>query len=127
MLGELGFELGDAPVGEADVGACGLQPFFQRPVVLSELADALLECGVLGGGWLIDVFGEFAFSVADWVQFLFGGAAAGLDRGCRAFRRHAVVSSPSETPGSSPGPACSSTAALARSVARNPVFQRRWK
>src|SRR5579859_209941 len=47
-LGELGFELGDAPVGEPVVGAGGFQPLFQGPVVVGELADALLERGVLG-------------------------------------------------------------------------------
>jgi hypothetical protein len=30
---KLGFELGDAPVGEPAVVGCGLQPFFQCPVV----------------------------------------------------------------------------------------------
>jgi len=44
-LGELGFELGDAPVSEAVVGAGGFQPFLQGPVVLCELAGALLERG----------------------------------------------------------------------------------
>ena len=29
MLDKLGFELGDPPVGKADAGACGLQPFFE--------------------------------------------------------------------------------------------------
>src|SRR5271165_6310896 len=48
-LGELGFELGDAPVSEPVVGAGGFQPFLQGPVVVGELADALLERGVLGG------------------------------------------------------------------------------
>src|SRR5438067_2022190 len=42
-LGELGFELGDAPVSEPVVGAGGFQPVFQGPVVVAELADALLE------------------------------------------------------------------------------------
>jgi len=49
MPGEMSFELGDPPVGEPVVGACGLQPFFQGPVVLGELANALFERGVLGG------------------------------------------------------------------------------
>src|SRR6266849_3590333 len=63
VLDELGFELGDAAVGETDVGACGLEPFFERPVVLGELADALFERGVLGGDPLVGVVGEFAFGV----------------------------------------------------------------
>jgi hypothetical protein len=48
-LGELGFELGDAPVGEPVVGAGGFQPVLEGLVVVGELADALLERGVLGG------------------------------------------------------------------------------
>src|ERR1035441_7540593 len=62
---ELGFELGDAPVGEAGVGAGGFQSFFQGPVVLGELSDALLERGVLGGDPLRGVLGEILFQVAD--------------------------------------------------------------
>jgi hypothetical protein len=63
LPGGLGFELGDAPVGESVVGACGLQPFFEGPVVLGELADALFERGVLGGDPLDGVLGEFVFGV----------------------------------------------------------------
>ena len=64
VVKQLGFELGDPPVGEADVGAGGLQPFLQGPVVLGELADALFEGGVLGGD-LADGLGcPFVFGVA---------------------------------------------------------------
>src|SRR6266699_6470712 len=34
-FGELGFELGDAPVGEPVVGAGGFEPVFQGPVVVA--------------------------------------------------------------------------------------------
>ena len=49
VVKQLGFELGDPPVGEADVGAGGLQPLLQGPVVQGELADALFEGGALAG------------------------------------------------------------------------------
>jgi hypothetical protein len=42
-VGELGFELGDAAIGEPVVGAGGLEPFFEGAVVGGELADALLD------------------------------------------------------------------------------------
>jgi NAD(P)-dependent dehydrogenase (short-subunit alcohol dehydrogenase family) len=47
------------------VGAGRLQAFFQGPVLLGELADALLEGGVLGGGPLRCLLGPFVFQVAD--------------------------------------------------------------
>ena len=56
--------------------------------------------------------------VADLVQFLLGGAAAGLVRGGGAIRGHAVASSWPCLPGSPPGVAFV-VAGLARSVARN--------
>src|SRR5712691_10990063 len=86
MLGELGFELGDAPVGEADVGACGLEPFFERPVVLGELADALLERGVLGIDPLDGVVGEFAFGVAELPEQLSDAGALGAYLGAGGFQ-----------------------------------------
>ena len=45
-------------------GSCGLQPFGETAVVGGELADTLLERGVLGGGPLNSLAGEFAFGVA---------------------------------------------------------------
>ncbi|MCX5612549.1 MULTISPECIES: hypothetical protein [unclassified Streptomyces] len=45
----MGFEVGDASVLEAEVGAGRLEAFVEGPVVSGELADALLEIGVLGG------------------------------------------------------------------------------
>jgi hypothetical protein len=60
-----GFELGDAAVGEPVVGAGGLQSFLQGSVLLGELADALLERGVLGGDRLRGPLGPLVFQVAD--------------------------------------------------------------
>jgi len=65
MLNELGFELGDAPVGESVVGAGGFGPFFQGPVVAGELAEALFERGVLSGDPLGGVWRPVLFQVAD--------------------------------------------------------------
>ena len=48
-LRDLGFELGDGPVGEPVVCAGGLESFLKGPVVGGDLADTLLEGGVLGG------------------------------------------------------------------------------
>ncbi|MEV6655215.1 hypothetical protein [Streptomyces sp. NPDC051219] len=42
LFEELGFEVGDASVDEAEVGPGSLQPFLQFPVFLGELVD----CGL---------------------------------------------------------------------------------
>ena len=49
---------------EAQVGAGGLEAFVQGAVVGGELAETLLECGVLGGDVLDRVLGPFGFQVA---------------------------------------------------------------
>lgn len=60
---ELGLEVGDAAVLEAEVGAGGLEAFVEGSVVGGELADALLEGGVLGGnpldGLLVSAVTQF--------------------------------------------------------------------
>ena len=71
---------------------------------------------------------EAGDGVADLLQFLLGGAAAGLDRGRGAVRGHAVSSSSSPfASGWSSGTGSMFAEALASSVARNPMFQTRWK
>lgn len=74
VLSELGFELGDAPVGEPVVGAGGLQPFLQGAVLDCELEDALLESDVLGGDPLRGLLGPFVFQTADLIIMLLVGA-----------------------------------------------------
>lgn len=44
---DLGFEVGDAFVGEAEVGAGALKSFLQGSVFLGQLLNAALEGGVL--------------------------------------------------------------------------------
>lgn len=51
-------------------GSCGFQPFGETAVVGGELADTLLERGVLGGGPLNSLAGEFAFGVAGLIEQL---------------------------------------------------------
>jgi hypothetical protein len=46
-FGEACFEVGDAPVLEAEVGAGGLEPLVEGAVVGGELTDPLFERGVL--------------------------------------------------------------------------------
>ncbi|MEL5957641.1 hypothetical protein AADR41_23280 [Streptomyces sp. CLV115] len=60
----MGFELGDAAVLEAAVGAGGLEAFFEGAFVLGELADSLFEAGVLGGDALDGLVGPLGFQVA---------------------------------------------------------------
>ena len=62
--GDLCLEVGDALVVEPEVLACGLEFLFEGAVAGGEGADALLERGVLGGGRLTSLAGEFAFGVA---------------------------------------------------------------
>src|ERR1035437_3503633 len=80
-FGELGFELGDAPVCEAVVGAGGFQPFLQGLVVVGELADALLERGVLGDEPLRCLWRQVVFQVADLAQEDGHAASLGADLG----------------------------------------------
>src|SRR5271157_3873638 len=83
VVKQLGFELGDPPVGEADVGAGGLESLLQGPVVLGELADALFEGGVLGGD-LADGLGcPFVFGVAGLPHEGGYAVALGADLGVR--------------------------------------------
>src|SRR6266508_3384319 len=69
-IGDAGFEIGDAPVLEAQVGPGGLEPFVEGAVVGGELADALLERGVLGGDPLDGLLGPFGFQVPDLAEEL---------------------------------------------------------
>ena len=80
-VGELGFEVGDAPVLEAQVGAGGFEPFVEGAVVGGELADALFERGVLGGDPLDGLLGPFGLQVADLAEEFADAGALGEDLG----------------------------------------------
>jgi hypothetical protein len=65
--GDLGFEVGDAPVLEAEVGACGLEPFVEGAVVGGEPLDGLL--------------GPLGLQVADLAEEFTDAGALGDDLG----------------------------------------------
>jgi hypothetical protein len=65
LLGELGFELGDAPVGEPVAGTGGLEPLGEGAVIGGELPDALLVRGVLGGDPLDGLLGDATSGVTE--------------------------------------------------------------
>ncbi|MEV8099622.1 hypothetical protein [Kitasatospora sp. NPDC085879] len=48
-LDESGLQVGDALLGEADVGSGAFETFLKRAVLPAELLNAVFECGVLGG------------------------------------------------------------------------------
>jgi hypothetical protein len=79
VVGEVGFEVGDASVLEAEVGPGGLESFVEGAVVGGELADALFEGGVLGGDPLDGFLGPFGLQVADLAEEFTDPAALGLD------------------------------------------------
>nr|QIY76518.1 glutamine synthetase [Streptomyces sp. RLB1-33] len=62
---DLGFEVGDALVGEPVVGASAFESFLEPTVFLGELKDASLECGVLGDDGLDGFAGDHLLGVAD--------------------------------------------------------------
>jgi hypothetical protein len=105
------FELGDAPVGELVVGACGLQPFCEGSVVGGQLADALLERGVLGGDALDGLVGEFAFGVAELAEQLPDAVALVRISAWAALRASSALSARSRHDAS----ACESCLAWSRS------------
>src|SRR6266498_3767065 len=80
-VGDLGFEVGDAAVLEAQVGAGGLESFVENAVVGGELADTLLQGGVLGGDPLDGFLGPFGFQVADLAEEFADAGALGEDLG----------------------------------------------
>lgn len=59
------FEIGEAPILEAEVGTGGLEPFLKDPVVLGELVDPLLEDAVLGSELLGGLARAVLFEVAE--------------------------------------------------------------
>lgn len=61
---QFGFQVGEASVEEAVVGAGGLQLPLQAPVVVGELAYPLLECGVLLGQALGGALGMLGLQIA---------------------------------------------------------------
>ena len=70
---------------ETQVGTGGLEPFVEGPVVGGELADSLLERGVLGGDPLDGLFGPLGLQVADLAEELADAGALGDDLGVGGF------------------------------------------
>jgi hypothetical protein len=66
---------------EAQVRACGLQPFVKGAVVGGELTDALLEGGVLCGDPLDGLLRPFGLQVADLAEKFTDVGALGEDLG----------------------------------------------
>ena len=83
---------------EAQVRACGLEPFVQGAVVGGELADTLFEGGVLGGDALDGLFGPLGLKVADLAHELADQCALLEDLRVRGLERVLGVESPL-TPG----------------------------
>ncbi|MEV7288734.1 hypothetical protein AB0O01_30035 [Streptomyces sp. NPDC093252] len=63
-VGDTGFEVGDAPVLETEVGPGSPQPFVEGAVAGRELTDSLLEGCVLGGDPLDDLLSPLGLQVA---------------------------------------------------------------
>lgn len=97
-IGNLGFEIGDATVLEAEVGARGLEPFVEGAVVGRQLADPLFEGGVLGGDPLEGLLGPFGLQVAELAEEFAETDALGEDLGVggleRTSRARASLSKP---------------------------------
>lgn len=70
MFKQLGFEFGDAPVGEAGVGAGALKSVVQGSVFAGKVAHLLLEGGVLREEPAVGVVGEVSLVVAQAGQEL---------------------------------------------------------
>ncbi|OJF15142.1 hypothetical protein BG844_06050 [Couchioplanes caeruleus subsp. caeruleus] len=64
----MGFKVSDASILESKVGTGGLESFVEGPVVGGELADALLESGVLDGDPMDGLLGPFGLQVADLTE-----------------------------------------------------------
>ena len=84
-VGETGFEVGDAPVLEAQGGAGGFEAFVEGAVVGGELPDALFECGVLGGDALDRILSPLGFQVSDAAKEFSATRALGEDFGVGGF------------------------------------------
>jgi hypothetical protein len=70
---------------EAQVGAGGLEAFVEGAIVGGELADTLLQGGVLGGDPLDGFLGSFGFQVADLAEEFADAGALGEDLGVGGF------------------------------------------
>jgi hypothetical protein len=92
--GELGFEVGDALVVEAEVFPCGLEFLLEGAVAGGERADALLERGVLGGDPLDCLLGPSGLQVPDLAEELADAGALGEDLGVGGLERVLGVQRP---------------------------------
>ncbi|MGW7617506.1 hypothetical protein ACWGLG_16895 [Streptomyces antimycoticus] len=68
VVDHLGYEVGDAFVGQADVVAGRGQPAGHSPVLLFQFADAFLERGVLRGDPYDVGLGPFRLQVANLAE-----------------------------------------------------------
>ncbi|MGP3913886.1 hypothetical protein [Nonomuraea sp. 10N515B] len=84
-MGELRFEVGDASVLEAHVGARGLETFVEAAVIGGELTDPLLEGGVFSSDALDGFLGPLGFQVADLAEELPDAGPLGDDLGAGCF------------------------------------------
>lgn len=84
-VGETGFEVGDAPVLEAQGEAGGFEALVEGAVVGGELPDALFECGVLGGDALDRILSPLGFQVSDAAEEFSDTRALGEDFGVGDF------------------------------------------
>jgi hypothetical protein len=98
MLGEPGFQVGDAAVLEAQVGPGCFESFVEAAVVGAELSHAVFERGVLRGDSLDIILCPFGFQVADAVEEFADAIALGHDLGVGGLERILGVEGPL-TPG----------------------------
>ncbi|NJP35897.1 hypothetical protein [Micromonospora thermarum] len=68
MLQDGCLQVGDAPIKEPGVGAGGLQPFLQHPVLCGEFAGALAQGGIRGCEARDGMAGLVGFQVTDATQ-----------------------------------------------------------
>src|SRR6516164_6367452 len=92
--GDLGFEVGDALVVEAEVLPCGLEFLLEGAVAGGEGAVALLEGGVLGGDPGDGFLGPFGLQVPDLAEELADAGALGEDLGVGGLERVLGVQRP---------------------------------
>jgi hypothetical protein len=85
VLGEFGFDAGDALVEESVVLARGLETFLKPLVVLRGLAQLVFQGGVFGDESLNGVFGEVEFKVTNLAEELPNAGPLCSDLGAGSF------------------------------------------
>ncbi|MFC7592216.1 hypothetical protein ACFQYP_57185 [Nonomuraea antimicrobica] len=90
----MGFEVGDAPILEPDVGSGRLKAFVECAVLGGELTDTLPEGGVLGGDPDDGLLSPFGFQIADLAEEFGDAGALGRDLGVGGLESVFSVQSP---------------------------------